>query len=230
MSGDDYDDIDGWADPDGEPEIPRDGLDDFRVMRMLAAMRRLSDEIQHYEAMHAVEQARLDAAHEANVGPMMRRFRQLEQAVIGYGVARYETDGTTRIATPNGTIRAGRPLVEGFTIDDESLARWVGEHTGADDIVSLKPKVGVTRLREVLAEMETLGHVQRCITRVYGNAERPVALIDVGARYTLALMDGERGRWLHHPGDAEREALVPGIEWVPAGERGLGRKWNVELS
>lgn len=191
-----------------------------QVSAMLRSLRHLYGRIHSYDDLHRGELVRLETQRERHLGPVVRRVAQLEKSLRDYGRRAYEDFGKTSIATPNGIIQIGRPLVPQIDKNDELVAQWAP----VAPIVQPKPTVPMGELRVLLEGLEISGEVRRIVRR-----GPLVTAVTRGERWKHPFGPGEEGLWVHAvDGELDGELqLIDGVSWRPVGYEGFGRDVHV---
>lgn len=209
-----------------EPEAPPDAasLSAEGVSRMFYALRRLHAKIADYDRLHLAELDRLERRRAALVSPIVARIDHIEGVLRQYALRAHLDFGKTGtiLATPNGSIRAGRALIPDIHITDRDVAPWL--RPLSPDAVFDEPKVGKGALRYFLEQAEERGEYSRAIRTANGKIE----LLERGEPWLAPLPDGALGVWVKANPDAIGALdVLPGVTWRPAGEQGCGRTFTL---
>lgn len=232
--------IDSYEDQEAPPDAASMAAAD--VSRMLGALRRLTSRLADYDVLHARELARLDERRTKLIGPVADRIAALEQALRDYGLRAYEDFGKTGtiLATPNGSIRCGRPLVSELSIKDDTVEEWL--KWLAPDAVTYKAKIGKADLRFHLEQGVDKGQYRQAIVLDRGPDGVVVLVVVDPAEHPMGwhgeFTDEQTGIWIRpHEStwpdageiitDASR--IVQGVTWHPTGERGCGRNFTIDI-
>ena len=185
--------IDSFEEQEAPPDAASLAADD--VSRMLGGLRRLMARAADYQLLHDRELARLEARRAELVGPVIARIERLEQTLKEYGLRAYLDFGKTGtiLVTPNGSIKASRPLVPGLQVDDAKVAEWLSPLASA--AVTYHPKVSKSAARTHLEQGEQDGSYRRAI--VIEQDGRFIVIALIGDRPWLGEMEpGWRGVWI----------------------------------